>query len=282
MVVNEGKSSKVVARVWRGDVMERLDHFVVHIDEDREKLASLKDQIVPMGFPFNPTSGKRTKGFQVANIWIGEQYFELVWLKTSDGGGWRKEWVEKYNRGLRGIFGLCIMTDRLDALEREMRRRGVDVSAPERITFKALFGLLKKTLPFRCVYTPPIPGTDLQIFFLEMDSLQKYEFMKKYYMRPNAEQNGITGIREAIVRCRFSGEAWDYIRALFPSLSGDERMATYDMGHTKLHFLQTDHVDLRVELQAATTNEDLATGSFEIENVRVIISPINDTLKLEK
>jgi hypothetical protein len=33
------------------------------------------------------------------------------------------------------------------------------------ITFKALFGLLKKSLPFRLVYTPPIPGTDLEIFF---------------------------------------------------------------------------------------------------------------------
>jgi CO dehydrogenase/acetyl-CoA synthase beta subunit len=72
----------------------RLDHFVVHIDQDPPKLQSLKDQIVPMGFPFNPTAGKRTKGFQVANIWIGDQYLELIWLKTQDGGGWRRTmWV---------------------------------------------------------------------------------------------------------------------------------------------------------------------------------------------
>jgi hypothetical protein len=249
--------------------MIRLDHFVIHIDQDRSKLESLKDKIVPMGFPFNPTSGKKTKGFQVADIWIGDQYLELVWLKTKDGGGWRQEWVEKYNRGVRGIFGLCLMTDQLDSLEKELRKRGVAASTPERITFKTLFGLLKKTLPLRYVLTPPIPGTDLQIFFLEMDSQKKYEFMRKYFMKPNAEENGITGIKEAIVRCPFSEEAWNYIRALFPSLSGDAPMATYDMGETKLHFVQSDEVGLKVELLAASTNENIPNGSFEIENVRV-------------
>jgi hypothetical protein len=52
-------------------------------------------------------------------------------------------------------------------------------------------------------------------------------------------------------------------------LSGDERTATHDMGETKLHFVQSDDVGLRVELLATTTAEDLANRSFEIENVRV-------------
>lgn len=56
-------------RKW--PTMMRLDHFVVHIDGDQTKLETLKNTIEPMGFPFNPNAGKRTKGFQVANIWIG-------------------------------------------------------------------------------------------------------------------------------------------------------------------------------------------------------------------
>lgn len=60
------------------NIMIRLDHFVVHIDQDQTKLEFLKDKIAPIGFPFNPTSGKRTKGFQVANIWIGDRYLELI------------------------------------------------------------------------------------------------------------------------------------------------------------------------------------------------------------
>jgi hypothetical protein len=102
-----------------------------------------------------------------------------------------------------------------------------------------------------------------------MDSQEKYEFMRKYFMKPNAEKNGITGIKEAIVRCQFSEEAWKYIKAIFPTLSGDEQMATYDMGETKLHFVQSDEAGLKVDLLAATTNEDLMNRSFEIENVQV-------------
>ena len=50
--------------------MIRLDHFVVNIDNDVEKLKALKRQIEPLGYPFEPTWGKGTKGFKVANIWI--------------------------------------------------------------------------------------------------------------------------------------------------------------------------------------------------------------------
>lgn len=86
--------------------MMRLDHFVVHIDNDQAKLESLKSQIEPIGFPFNPHSGKGTKGFKVANIWIGDQYLELVWLKTKDGGGWREQWVDKYNQGQMATYDM--------------------------------------------------------------------------------------------------------------------------------------------------------------------------------
>jgi hypothetical protein len=250
--------------------MFRLDHFVVHIDDDFEMLRSLKDQIEPLGFPFDPSRGKGTKGFKVANIWIGNQYLELPYIKTRDGGGWRKEWVEKYNQGKRGIFGLCIMTDQLDHFRKEVIARGIPASAPERITYKMFFGLFKKSLPFRLVFTPQIPGTDLQIFFLEMDSQEKLDFMKKYFMKPNSRDYGITGIHEAIVKSHFTTDAWEYIEKLFPNLIGNQTRATLDMGETKLTFEQSQHADLRVELRAST-KENLKKGSFMIENVEVVV-----------
>lgn len=88
-------------------------------------------------------------------------------------------------------------------------------------------------------------------------------------MKPNAKANGITGIREAVVRCPFSKEAWEYIRAIFPYLTGDEQMVTYDMKETKLHFAPSDDGGVKVDLIATTTNEDVVNRSFEIENVRV-------------
>ena len=96
--------------------MVRLDHFVVNIDNNMEKLKELKKQIEPLGYPFEPTWGKGTKGFKVANIWIGLQYLEMVWLKKKDGGGWKPDWVEKYNNGHRGIIAIYLMTDKLDEI----------------------------------------------------------------------------------------------------------------------------------------------------------------------
>lgn len=165
--------------------MVRLDHFVINIDNDMEKLKDLKKQIEPRGFPFEPTWGKGTKGFKVANIWIGLQYLEMVWLKKKDGGGWKADWVEKYNRGHRGVIAIYLMTDQLDEIREELKRRGIPVSEPERVSFRCFFGLFKKTMPWRSIFTAPIPGTDLEICFGDLDHPEIMEKMKAY-MVPSA------------------------------------------------------------------------------------------------
>lgn len=248
--------------------MIRLDHFVLNIDNDIEKLKILKKQIEPLGYPFEPTWGKGTKGFQAANIWIGLQYFEMVWLKTKDGGGWRSEWVEKYNNGHRGIIAIYLMTDKLDKIREELERRGIPVSEPERISFRWFFGLLKKTMPWRSVFTSPIPGTDLQICYGELDSPEIMEKMKAY-MVPNATDNGIEGIKEATVKSNFSKEAWTYIQKLFPEAKQNGSRLTYDMGTTYLSFESCEVLGLNVELKAVTANSNYKGKSFEIENVKV-------------
>jgi len=53
-----------------------LDHFVIHIDADMGRLEALQQHIAPLGYPFAPRRGKGTRGFKVANLWIGEQYYE--------------------------------------------------------------------------------------------------------------------------------------------------------------------------------------------------------------
>ncbi|MCG1012289.1 hypothetical protein JT739_06715 [Tepidanaerobacter sp. GT38] len=250
--------------------MIRLDHFVINIDNDIKRLKELKRQIEPLGFPFEPTWGKGTKGFQVANIWIGLQYLEMVWLKRKDGGGWRTDWVEKYNNGHRGIIAIYLMTDRLDEIIEELRSRGMSVSEPERISYRWFFGLLKKTMPWRSLVTEPIPGTDLQICFGELDSPDIMEKMKAY-MVPNAADNGIDGISEAIVKGNFSEEAWAYIQKLFSNAQFKGNCLTYDMGTTRLAFQFCDQAELSVELKAVTSNKEIRGKSFEVENVKITL-----------
>lgn len=45
----------------------KLDHFVVHIDNDEKILSDLKAKIEPLGYPFRPKAGKGTRGFKAAN-----------------------------------------------------------------------------------------------------------------------------------------------------------------------------------------------------------------------
>lgn len=84
----------------------RLDHFVVHVDANSAKLKQLALDAEVAGMPCDLGKGKGTSGFKAANIWVGDQYFEIVWLKRPDGGGWQKDWVDLYNDGKRGAF--CI------------------------------------------------------------------------------------------------------------------------------------------------------------------------------
>ncbi|HEY8392734.1 MAG TPA: hypothetical protein VIL83_08415 [Capillibacterium sp.] len=250
--------------------MIRLDHFVINIDNDLGKLKELKRQIEPLGFPFEPTWGKGTKGFKVANLWIGLQYLEMVWLKKRDGGGWKGDWVEKYNKGHRGIIAIYLMTDRLDEIRGELMGRGIPVSAPERISFRWFFGLFAKTMPWRSIFTAPIPGTDLQICYGELDSPEIMEKIKAY-MVPNAARYGIEGIDKATVRSNFSGEAWIYLQKLFPKAVMKGSCLTYDMGGTSLFFAQWEKPGLDVELHAVTTYGKNLGKSFMVENVRVTL-----------
>ncbi|GLV65942.1 hypothetical protein Bmyc01_46110 [Bacillus mycoides] len=97
--------------------MLRLDHFVIHIDNDFEKINNLKKEFNKLNLPFNPKKGKGTKGFKVINFWSGEQYLEMLYLKNLEGGGWKSEWIDKYNQGKRGVFGICLFTDSLDEIK---------------------------------------------------------------------------------------------------------------------------------------------------------------------
>lgn len=234
-----------------------------------QRLEELKERIQPMGFLFEPTWGKGTKGFKAANIWIGDQYFEMVWLKSPDGGGWKTEWVDKYNRGSRGIVGIFLLTDQLDEIRKNLIDRGVPVSEPERISFRWFFGLFKKTMPWRTMYTDAIPGTDLQICFGELDSPKVMKQMKKY-MVPNSKSNSIDGIISATLSLNLTQDVIKYLQSIFPDLELLNEMYVYDMETTKLCFRDQKENGLHVELKTLTSDMKFSGNSFEIENVKVM------------
>ncbi|WP_234410458.1 hypothetical protein [Caldalkalibacillus mannanilyticus] len=80
----------------------KIDHLVVNIDPHFQEDTDFINQVHHTGLPYEPKWGKGTKGFKVSNIWIGDEYFELVRIKSKDGGGWIPQWTAKYNEGHRG------------------------------------------------------------------------------------------------------------------------------------------------------------------------------------
>lgn len=73
----------------------KFDHFVLNIDEKYQSDTQIVKEINEANFPYVPKYDKGTKGFKVSNLWIGQEYLEMVNILTADGGGWIPEWTKK-------------------------------------------------------------------------------------------------------------------------------------------------------------------------------------------
>lgn len=146
--------------------MLRIDHLVVNIDKKYQTDKTVIQSVRNTGFPYEPKWGKGTKGFKASNIWIGNEYLEMIHLLKNDGGGWKAEWVEKYNKGHRGLICLMLDVDDLDKIYEEMI--DTNITKPQYLQFKWGFGLFTKTMPWRNSYFPFFEGVPLQIGLQQM------------------------------------------------------------------------------------------------------------------
>lgn len=264
--------------------MLRLDHFVVHVDNEQQALDELKKNLAPLGFPLDLTKGKSTQGFKISNLWVGRQYFEIVRLLQHAASGWPRHWVDRYNRGVRGIYCLFIATRELDNLKEEFKQKGLDVHEPLKkasrdllATVSEILGLsAKKTVASRSIYLPPVPGTDLELGFIEYDPVTETNL--KEHMVPNAEEYGITGINRAKLYLPEWNEGIDYLCRVFPQLSESRGQQKIKLVESELLFFRSDPEDgLHVKLEAPCINKEYTGGKFSIRNVEVKTVPSNDS-----
>lgn len=213
-----------------------LDHFVVHVENDLKPLETLASKISSIGFPFRPKKGKGTAGFKTSNIWVGDQYFEIVRLLKPDGGGWPTEWVERVNGGERGISCIFLQTVDLDSIFDRLQKAGLECSI-EKTKFKVFFGLMTMEMPWRYIKTPSIPGTHVDIGFIQYDASSWDHYRK--YMKPNSREFGVDGIFEAQVNVPSISIANNYLRTLFPEIEVGERSATVSLNPGKISFLES-------------------------------------------
>lgn len=243
----------------------KLDHFVININEKYQKDETIVEYIRNANFPYEPKWGKGTKGFKVSNLWIGKEYLEMVNILRDDGGGWIKEWLEKYKEGHRGMICLMLDIEDIDELYQVLSRKNICVTLPRWLEFKWFFNILTRRMPWRNCYIPFFEKIPLQIGFQEMKDEKSRQFMNQY-MVPNSRDKGIDGINKVIIRGAYTHNDFDMLKNVFDNLikSENSKFILIELP-TKQLIEFTFDTTYQVELYTNST-----TGKFvEIENVKV-------------
>lgn len=242
----------------------KLDHFVVNIDKKYQKDKEVVECIRNANFPYEPKWGKGTKGFKVSNLWIGNEYLEMVRILKENGGGWVSEWTKRYHQGHRGMICLMLDVEDMDGLCSLLKSRGIPVSKPGWLEFRWFLGLLTRRMPWRNCYVPFFENVPFQIGFQEMKDDKSREFMQGY-MVPNARDMGINGIYHAVVKGPYTEKDFEMIKKIF----GEKAYQTSFGIQVKLSENQSidfvKGVSYEVELFTNTDKEKF----IEIENIKI-------------
>lgn len=242
----------------------KLDHFVVNIDEKYQKNKECISNIRKMGFPYEPKWGKGTGGFKVSNLWIGNEYLEMVHIRNKDGGGWLSEWTAKYNQGHRGLICIMLDVDNIDSVYQSLRERDIDMTSPEWLEFKWFFHMFTRRMPWRNCYAPFFENVPFQIGFQEMKDDVSRDFMKQY-MVPNAREVGINGIYRVVVNGPYTTGDFDIIFKIF------DKKAYAEQNRIRVVLNEVQSIEFvkeksyHIELYTDSNTENF----IEIENIKL-------------
>ncbi|KOS69688.1 hypothetical protein AEA09_14625 [Lysinibacillus contaminans] len=244
----------------------KIDHLVVNVDRSVHEDKDIIEKIHSIGLPYNPKKGKGTKGFKVSNIWIGNEYFEFVRIKTKGGGGWLKDWTTKYLDGHRGLIGFCLEVTDIDESYQKLLHQNIDVAPPKPLEFRWFFNLLKKTMPWRNLYLPEFQGVPFQFFLQQLDDEKTKNYMKKY-MVPNSLDNEISGISEVMIYGELTKEDKKILNALFKNYEDKDDILTIYLEKQRIRFIKSDQY--KVEVILTCDNRNYANKLVNIDNLQI-------------
>lgn len=228
----------------------RVDHLVINVDTLYQQESEEVERIRKAGLPYNVKKGKGTKGFRATNIWIGQEYFELITIKTNDGGGWKKEWVNAYNTGHRGLICLMLDVNNLDKIVQRLQTEKISITGPEKIKIEFFFKLFSKAMPWQNSYLDFFENIPLQIGFQQMDSEKIRQGFEKY-MVPNSNEHNISGITQIHIYGNFTTSEFKMLSIVFEDsiLSGNQLSILLDKNQ-KLIFETAKDYSVQVTLKS--------------------------------
>ncbi|WP_297418000.1 hypothetical protein [Clostridium sp.] len=247
--------------------MFKFDHFVINIDSNYQNNKNTIRKIIDTGFPYKPSWGKGTSGFKASNLWIGNEYFEMINILKPNGGGYKSEWVNLYNKGHRGL--VCIMLDVADINEvyDTLTQKEVDITKPEFLKFKWFFNLFTRTMPWQNCYINFFEGISLQIGFQQMKDEKTRKFMEGY-MVPNSKDNDITGISKIVIKGPLTSADEKLIETIFDEYIIHKEPLTIKLNSEQLIVFQNSE-NFNAGIFTICNNLDLCDKNVSIENVTI-------------
>lgn len=246
----------------------KIDHLVINIDRKYQTEEGPIASIRNAGLPYDPKMGKGNRGFQASNLWIGREYMEMVSLQKEDGGGWKGEWVESYQKGHRGL--VCLMLDVADLQEIYQIKsdRGLRITAPEYLSFKWGLGLFTRTMPWMNSYFPFFEGVPFQIGLQQMKDEQSEAEMRQY-MAPNADENGISGIGQVTVKGRYTENDFHLLSAIFPEAEVGTNVIEVNLAEKQQKLIFKRSNNFTVQVSTHCENEKYSGKQVQIENTTI-------------
>lgn len=228
----------------------KIDHIVMNINKKYQTDEKTIKNIRETGLLYEPKKGKSTSGFKASNIWIGDEYFEMINILNPTGGGWVSEWTQRYNDGHRGMICLMLEVDDLDKLYEKVKNFKVEVSEPKWLKFKFFFNLLSKKLPWRNSYLPFFKEVPFQLGFQQLKNKETRMNMRKR-MIPNSSDNGIQKITEIEISGKFSDIEFDMLKKVFINTREDNNKIEILLNsNQKISFIKSDNYFVNVRMDS--------------------------------
>lgn len=244
----------------------KIDHLVVNVDASVQEDTDFITQVHHTGLPYEPKWGKGTKGFKVSNIWIGDEYFELVRIKSKDGGGWLPQWTAKYNEGHRGLIGFCLEVNDIQAVYQALRQKEVQITEPQPLKFRWFFNLLSRTMPWKNTYIQELEGIPFQFFLQQLNDEKTKAYMQKY-MVPNSKEKNINGISEVIIYGALTEKDKQLIMKLFDHATEQEGKIIVPLEKQSIIFIEAEQHSIEVILDCS--NEEFNNKQLSFNNVLI-------------
>lgn len=247
----------------------RIDHIVVHVDNDPLKVNTLSSAINAQGFPFNPEAGRRSFDYRVNNINVGNEYIEVVRLVRPKTSSWMPLWTNEYNKGERGVFCIFLEVDDVERLAVAIKKAGIRARGPAVLTYPVLLGIIHTETPYFIYYLPNFPDTPLQLAIMQYKKpSQRESFMAK--LQPNSEQNGINGVRKVEIELPNLDGSMDMLQKLFPDLHHEHDEWFTMLEKQRVIFRRSADQQAHVRVSAVASQRAYLGKKFQIDNLEVV------------